>query len=120
VPLFAFLMVSCWTLALLGGNGIIPEVSASDAFIAGAVGFMAFFAGISRWVAEPAARKVLLEHTKDLAAHPIFVTRSEWMEGHRAITDQITNLRLDLRGLIVELRAGHKVTANETESGDHG
>lgn len=107
-----------WTMVLLAQAGpplLDGPVSPIAAAGGGALVFMGIFAGISRWVADPAARKALAEHTLlGAKAHPELIPRAEWEVHELRMTNQITNLRLDLRGLIAELRRGKGITANDT------
>jgi hypothetical protein len=112
-------MLIGWTVVVLaqGTAGTIAEFQEHNVamFGGGALAFMAVFAGISRWVADPAARKVLAEHTRDdVKAHPMLISRVEWSLEQARLNETILNLRLDLRGLIVELRRGGAISNHET------
>lgn len=67
----------------------------------GALMFMGIFAGISRWVAEPAARKVMHEHQKlGASAHPELVPRAEWDNKHANLVDRVSEIQGDIRALV--------------------
>ena len=106
VRYFAVLAVVLgWTLVLVASNGKTgDDVLISDLALAGggALGFMGLFAGISRWVAEPAALKVMAKHTaNDAAAHPSLLERSEWHAKHVELLEKINKVHEDM---IDELR----------------
>ena len=114
-------MVGGWSLVLFAQGGTINTLAELEQHNitmigGGAIAFMGIFAGISRWVADPAARKVLAEHTRDdLKAHPMLISRVEWSVEQAKLNETILNLRLDLRGLIAELRRGGTVTLHDTQ-----
>lgn len=102
----AALIVGGWALVAIGapGPGTPDDTSHYFNFIiaatGGALGFMGLFAGISRWVAEPAARKVLQEHIAlREKAHESLVGRTEWDAKHEELKKEITGMREALIGL---------------------
>lgn len=107
------LIVGGWTLALYAANtpGAQDETSVHLAFagtvLGGFLGFMGVFAGITRWVAVPAARQVMAEHTRlGTSAHPELVARAEWDSKHVELMREVMKAGADLRELRAELRAG--------------
>jgi hypothetical protein len=99
-------MLSGWSLTLAANapTTIPDDTAAHIAFTAtlagGALGFLGLFAGISRWVAEPAARKVLREHTKEGAdAHPSYISRSEWDFKHLSLANEVAHLSVEVAKL---------------------
>lgn len=89
--------------SLGGGNGnAAPEwVGVAG----GAVLFMAIFAGISRWVADPAARKAVSDHEKrDANPHPQYVSREEWDRKHLELVEATREISNRLERLIGEIR----------------
>lgn len=104
------LTVGGWALAL-GAAQAVPVVDNTASHlrflatvIGGALAFMGMFAGISRWVAEPAARKILAEHTtRGAAAHLELVARLEWDEKHLALVREMTTLAVAVTNLTARL-----------------
>ncbi len=102
--------VAGWTLAVAGTP--LPSTDAEAAsywrFFLAALGavvgiFTLFGTGMAlgaRWVAEPAARKVLLEHmNRGAAAHESLVPRVDWDLKHGALLTSIGTMEGELREL---------------------
>ena len=113
------LMVGGWCLALAAaGDSQLPsdETGQHVRFLmtvfGGALAFMGMFAGVSRWVAEPAARKVMAEHIKERErAHEAYVPRIEWDEKHEELKRSIFNLSEKIVALTSSLSAEKATTA---------
>lgn len=76
----------------------------------GAIAFMGVFAGISKWVAEPAARKVLAEHTNmGNRSHQEYVSREEWDRKHSELVTQMNGIEKVLATLTAALMKNEKV-----------
>lgn len=117
VALSVWSMLMGWSLTIVANapTSSPDETSSHIAFTAtlggGVLMFMGILAGISRWVAEPAARKVLREHTKDgVDAHPVYAPRSEVDSKHLFLLNKIEETQLmivkfaNLRGFPLEPR----------------
>ncbi len=107
-----------WTLMILAANTPSDDdTSVHITFLAtvfgGALAFMAMLAGVSRWVAMPAARQVISEHIRDgSAAHKDLLPRDEYQEKHAELLDRLARLSADVGALptkvLLELEGRHR------------
>lgn len=88
----ALAMVSGWTLMLVASGGAMSEGTDLTYVGGGFLLFMAIFAGISRWVAEPAASKILKSHMEAPNPHSGYVLRDEWDAKHGELIKKIDKL----------------------------
>jgi hypothetical protein len=116
------LMVGGWTLALTASFTPVDVPFPPDStgamvrflvtVIGGALAFMGMFAGISRWVAEPAARKVMAEHIAERErAHDSYVPRLEWDVKHEELKREINGLAKTIVALTASLETEKRTTA---------
>ena len=97
--------------SLLFGSALVIKADNGERFgdpvtalLGGALLFMGMFAGIARWVAEPAAHKILMEHTRmGASSHPELVSRSEWDHKHLELTARIVEVNTNLVALTTRL-----------------
>ncbi len=92
-----------WTLMILAANTPAEDdTSVHITFLAtvfgGALAFMAMLAGVSRWVAMPAARQIISEHTRDgTIAHKDLLPRSEFESTAHRFEIEIADLKAAVR-----------------------
>lgn len=104
----AILILLGWTLAAVADTTIPSQDVSLHTILTlagGAVAFMGIFGGISRWVAEPAARKVLSDHLKDgvNAHYNVYVSRDEWDKKHEELLNQISGVKESVATLTAAL-----------------
>lgn len=94
------LMVTGWALALYA-NTSNPQDDASvhlafaGTLLGGALAFMGMFAGISKWVAEPAAQKIMIEHiNRGAMAHPELMPRPEYDTKHIELMNDVSDIKV--------------------------
>ena len=93
-------MVAGWTLVLMAANTPVPnDTDTHLAFtwmvLGGFLSFMGIFAGISRWVAEPAARKIMSEHTRmGASAHPELMPQRDYDTKHTELMEEVNDIKV--------------------------
>ena len=84
------------------GDDTSIHLAFAGTLVGGALAFMAMFAGISHWVAEPAAERVLSKHTAlGARAHPEFIAREEWDDKHGELMNEVNEIKV----MVAELSA---------------
>lgn len=102
------LMVLGWTMTLIAGTNPAPDETAIHlsflmAVIGGFLAFMGVFAGISKWVADPSARRIISEHKDEgISAHPEYIGRTEWDAKHTVLMNEIEQIKVMLARIDVD------------------
>ena len=121
----AGMLVGGWSFAMLAANAPFPQgtddtavhLAFAGTVLGGGLGMFGILAGVSRWVAEPAARKVMAEHMRlGASAHPELISRAEWDAKHAKVVDDVSGISGDIKVLTKEVQSALNAIGRDTKA----